>query len=116
MREPLKAAEGTVVPQEGNASEVTESTWGASAHEVQLDLGDAGCDVGTALLLNRDRLQLDRAEGADQNVGADTSSVMPLHTSTRGRRQREDRYGHSGATMILLAFWHGLRGCSGQSI
>jgi hypothetical protein len=33
----------------------------ASAHEVQLDLGDPGCEVDPGLLLNRERLQLDRA-------------------------------------------------------
>ena len=83
---------------------------------MQLDLGDAGCDVGTALLLSRDRLQLDRAE-------VPIKTLAPIRAPSRlctpllaDGGKGDDRYGHSGATMILLAFRHGLRGCSGQSI
>jgi hypothetical protein len=35
-----------------------------SAHEAQLDFGDPGRNVDAGLLLNRERLQFDRAERA----------------------------------------------------
>ena len=99
----LNATAATKAVKFGNLWDGPPATLLSSAHEVQLDLGDAGCDVDPGLLLNRERLQLDRAErSANEDVGADSAYGADYTVQAISENRRSASHGVSCSLVCWL--------------